>query len=76
MSRGRALALAIVCGILCAAVLAPVIFIVVMVIAGPHAGLLPQWLEAGVLVAGWLALLAVPIHAGRWMWQRLTARRA
>jgi hypothetical protein len=31
-------------------------FVIVMIFAGPHAGLLPSWLEPVVLGAGWLAV--------------------
>ncbi|MGZ5030645.1 MAG: hypothetical protein ACXWAT_10030, partial [Methylobacter sp.] len=39
------------------AVVAVVTFIVVLVLAGPHAGLLPGWMEKVVLVIGWLVVL-------------------
>ena len=40
---------------------AVVAFFVVLLLAGPHAGLLPQALEVAVLIAGWLTVLCVPI---------------
>lgn len=43
-------------------------FIVEIVIAGPHAGLLPQWAEVIVLVLGWLAVLVLPVLASRVIW--------
>lgn len=50
-------------------------FIVVIVLAGPHAGLLPHWLEAVVLGLGWLAVLILPILAARAVWRRLGKRQ-
>lgn len=54
---------------------AAVSFIVVIVLAGPHAGLLPHWLEAVVLGLGWLAVLVLPILAARTAWRRLGKHR-
>lgn len=48
-------------------------FAVVMVLAGPHAGLLPHWLEAVVLILGWMAVLVVPFLVARKAWKRLGA---
>lgn len=36
-------------------------FFVVIVLAGPHAGLLPRPFEVLVLVAGWASVLIVPV---------------
>ena len=76
MPAGKALALAVLAALLSLVVIAPVLAFVVLVVAGPHAGLLPQWLEVVVLVAGWLSLLAAPIFIGRWLYRRLRARAA
>ena len=46
-------------------------FFAVIVLAGPHAGLLPAWLEAVVLGLGWLAVLLLPVLAARAVWRRL-----
>jgi len=51
-------------------VAAPV-FVIVIFVAGPHAGLLPAPLEAIVLAAGWLAVLIMPVLAARVAWRRL-----
>lgn len=51
-------------------IVAAVVFVVVIVLAGPHAGLLPQWLEVVVIGAGWLLVLVVPVLAARWVWRR------
>jgi hypothetical protein len=45
-------------------------FVVVMFLAGPHAGLLPGWMASVVLVQGWLAVVVLPILAARWVWTR------
>ena len=55
------------------AIVAIAAFFVVMVVAGPHAGLLPQWLEAVALGLGWLAVLVLPALAARAVW-RLSSR--
>ena len=49
-------------------------FVIVLLVAGPHTGLLPQWLEAVVLALGWAAVIVVPIMAARAAWRRLAAR--
>ena len=49
-------------------------FIVVMMVAGPHAGLLPYWLEVPVMLLGWLAVLLVPFLLARRVWRRLGAK--
>jgi len=47
------------------------VFVIALFVAGPHAGLLPAWLEAIVLAAGWLAVLILPALAARAAWRRL-----
>jgi hypothetical protein len=56
--------------VLALVVVACIAFVVVIVLAGPHAGLLPSWLEAVVASAGWLAVLALPIILARKVWRR------
>jgi hypothetical protein len=53
--------------------IAGVSFVVVIFLAGPHAGLLPHWLEVVVLILGWLAILVVPVLAAAKVWRRLGA---
>jgi hypothetical protein len=53
--------------------IAGVSFVVVIFLAGPHAGLLPHWLEVVVLCLGWLAILVVPVLAAAKVWRRLGA---
>lgn len=48
-------------------------FVIVIVLAGPHAGLLPQFMEGVILVAGWLAVLALPPLIARKVWRRRRA---
>jgi hypothetical protein len=50
-------------------------FFIVIVVAGPHAGLLPQPLEVVVLIAGWLAVLGLPLWVAMKVWRRLQRRR-
>jgi hypothetical protein len=50
-------------------------FVAVIVVAGPHAGLLPAPLEAVALGLGWLAVLALPALAARAVWRRMGRRR-
>ena len=45
-------------------------FVVVLLLAGPHAGLLPYWLEGVALGLGWFAVLVLPILAARKTWRR------
>lgn len=56
------------------ALVAALTFIVVIFLAGPHAGLLPHWLEIVVFAAAWLIVLVLPALAARWEWRRLGAR--
>jgi hypothetical protein len=48
----------------------------VLLVAGPHSGLLPGWLEGVVLALGWIAIFLVPMLPTRWVWRRLGARAA
>lgn len=52
-------------------VIAASMFFAVMVFAGPHAGLLPSWLEPVVLIIGWLVVLVVPAWLASRVWLRL-----
>jgi hypothetical protein len=47
---------------------------VVLVLAGPHSGLLPEPLEVAVGALGWLVVVALPIVAARSVWRRLGDR--
>lgn len=45
-------------------------FAVVIVLAGPHAGLLPGPVEVVVLGLGWLSVAVVPVLVARRVWRR------
>jgi hypothetical protein len=51
-------------------IVAPVVFLIVLFLAGPHAGLLPEFFEAIILVAGWVSVLLLPIWVARKVWRR------
>lgn len=53
------------------AVVAALSFFAVLIFAGPHAGLLPSWLEPVVLGIGWLAILVLPVLVARVVWRRI-----
>lgn len=53
------------------AVVAVVTLFAVIVLAGPHAGLLPGWLEGVVLALGWVTVLALPVALAGRVWRRL-----
>ena len=46
-------------------------FFVVLVLAGPHAGLLPRALEVLVLIAGWAVVIGAPLWVARVVWRRM-----
>jgi hypothetical protein len=47
----------------------------VLFLVGPHGGALPQSFYMPVLVAGWAAVIVLPLLFARWMWRRLSALR-
>jgi hypothetical protein len=53
------------------ALVAATTFVLVLFVAGPHAGLLPPWAEPVVLGAGWLIVIVVPVYVARTVWCRL-----
>lgn len=57
--------------LLALAVIAVAVFFAVMVFAGPHSGLLPDWLETAVLILGWLIVLVLPVWIAVMCWRRL-----
>lgn len=61
----------LLCYLLALALVAALTLVGVLVLAGPHAGILPGWLEPAVLVLGWLAVLLLPLWVARWIWRRL-----
>ena len=50
-------------------------FIFVLVLAGPHAGIFPSWIEAVILGLGWLAVLLVPVWVALLVWRRVGKSR-
>lgn len=58
------------------AVVAVITFIVVLVLAGPHAGLLPGWMETVVLIIGWLVVLFLPAYLAWGVWRRIAKTKA
>lgn len=45
--------------------------VLVLILAGPHADILPGWLAPVVLLFGWLLVFALPLLIARKVWQRL-----
>lgn len=52
------------------AVVAPLVFLAVLVLAGPHADLVPSWLQPPIVVTGWAVILVVPALISRGVWRR------
>ncbi len=63
---------AVIAGLMTLPLVAALSFAVVIVLAGPHSGLLPEWIEVLVLALGWMATLAVPVWVGRRVWVRFS----
>lgn len=55
---------------------ATVAFIAAWVLAGPHASVLPRWLEPVVWLAGYAAVLVVPVLLALVVFRRLRDRGA
>lgn len=47
----------------------------VLLLAGPHAGLLPSFLEVTIIVMAWLLVLLLPVLAARAAWRRHARRK-
>jgi hypothetical protein len=63
--------LTILAGLAALLVVAPLTAFAVLILAGPHAGLLSQPLEVGVVLLGWVVVLGVPVRIARRVWTRL-----
>lgn len=50
-------------------------FFVVLLLAGPHAGLVPPFVETVILAFGWLTVLVLPLLAARAAWRRFPPLR-
>jgi hypothetical protein len=48
---------------------AAIAFFLVLISAGPHAGLLPDWAENAVLLLGWVSVIVLPIITARKVWR-------
>lgn len=57
-------------------VIGGVVLFLVLVVAGPHAGLLPQPLEVVVVILGWAAVFLGPFFVTRTVWRKLGVKRA
>ena len=56
-------------------VVGAVALVAVVVLAGPHSDMLPQWLQVVVFILGWVAVLGVPGYVARKVWLRLQPPR-
>jgi len=45
-------------------------FFMVILLAGPHGGVLPTSLHSVTLLLGWACVLVVPLFVARWVWRR------
>lgn len=61
--------------LLALALVAVVAFVAVIVLAGPHSDMLPQWLQVVVFILGWVAVLGVPGYVARKVWRQLQPAR-
>ena len=52
------------------AVVAVAGFFAILILAGPHGGLLPDAFEKPVLLLGWLAVLVLPVWVAKSVWRR------
>jgi hypothetical protein len=52
-------------------VIAPLTLVVVLLLVGPHTGVLPMFLERPVLLIGCLVVLLLPLWIAYKVWKRL-----
>jgi len=71
MSEPIRLVLALLTYAFGAAALATALFIPVLMVAGPHAGLLPGWAGPIVLALAWAVILLLPMLPTLWVWRHL-----
>ena len=57
------------------AISGPIAFFGVLLLAGPHGGLLPHAAGPWVLGAGWVLVIVVPLAVARTVWRRGTGAR-
>ena len=53
----------------------PLAFVLVLLLAGPHGGLLPSWLAPATLLGGWGLALGMPLVVARLAFRRVTRQR-
>ncbi len=63
-------------GLLVLVIVAPVVFFGVMLLAGPHGGVLPTALHTVTLVLAWVVAIVVPLLAARRVWRRFAPPRS
>jgi hypothetical protein len=68
--------LTIIAWLVITAILLPVSFFAVIALAGPHGGVLPEYLHRPVLLLAWTILLAAPVWAACRVHQRLVQRES
>lgn len=68
--KARRLVLTLLTYLLSLAGVAGLVFLIVILLAGPHAGLLPAVGEAVVLILGWLAVILLPVWSALRVWRR------
>ncbi len=56
-------------------IVAALAVVCVMLLAGPHSGIMPPALEPVVLALGWLAVLGLPAFVAYRVWRKLGRRR-
>lgn len=69
-SAGTRLFLTLLAYVLTLAAVTLAAFFAVIVLAGPHGGLLPRSAETPVLALAWLAVIVVPVLVARLAWRR------
>lgn len=58
------------------AILVPACYLAVVVLAGPHGGVLPEWSHRLVLILAWALLFGVPIWISRIVYKQLRLRES
>jgi hypothetical protein len=51
-----------------------VAFYIVLFLAGPHAGIVPAWVQKIILLLGWIFTIAVPVFIARKVFVNVKAR--
>ncbi|MDX2151581.1 MAG: hypothetical protein SFV54_12660 [Bryobacteraceae bacterium] len=56
------------------AAVALVAFFAVLILAGPHSSMLPNWMGGPMLALAWLAVIVLPVLAARRVWIALAPK--